>query len=169
MAAAGATEEMVEREDWTPQIALGTSIFIPDDYVSDLPVRLGLYRRLAQLVEPAEIDSFAGELIDRFGPLPDAVDNLLRVIAIKQLCRRARIARIEAGPRGAVLSFYENRFPNPDALVGFIQREDGTARLRTDHTLVLMRGWADPRQRTAGVHRLLEELAALAEPQGAAA
>ncbi len=167
--AATAADGEVAAEEWTPQIALGTPVLIPDDYVPDLPVRLGLYRRLAHLVEPAEIDAFAAELIDRFGPLPDAVENLLRVIAIKQLCRRARVARVEAGPKGAVLAFHENRFPNPDALVGIIQREADTIRLRPDHTLVVMRDWADPRERIAGIYQQLGILADIAERQGAAA
>ncbi len=162
VSAAGAEEKDMPEERWTPQISLGTPVLIPDDYVPDLPVRLGLYRRLAHLLEKSEIDAFAAELIDRFGPLPDAVDNLLQVITIKQMCRRAGVEKVEAGPKGAVLAFRQNRFAAPDALVEFIQKNAGTVKLRPDHRLVLMRPWADPRVRTKGVQKLLEELAALA-------
>jgi len=163
VAAASAEETDIPAEGWTPQIALGTPVLIPDEYVSDLPVRLGLYRRLAHLVESAEIEAFAAELIDRFGPLPDAVENLLQVITIKQLCRRAGVEKLDAGPKGAVLAFRDNQFARPEALVGFIQKNTGSIKLRPDHKLVFMRGWDDPRVRTKGAQKLLEELAALAE------
>jgi transcription-repair coupling factor (superfamily II helicase) len=169
VAAADADAKDLPEEGWTPQISLGTPVLIPDDYVSDLPVRLGLYRRLAHLVEEAEMEAFAAELIDRFGPLPDEVENLLQIIAIKQLCRRAGVEKVEAGPKGAVLAFRDNRFARPEALVGYIQKNTGTVRLRPDHRLVFVRAWDEPRRRANGVQELLGELAALSAGESAAA
>jgi len=168
VAAASTEAKELPEEIWTPQISLGTPVLIPDDYVSDLPIRLGLYRRLAHLVEHAEIEAFAAELIDRFGPLPDAVENLLQVISIKQLCRRAGVEKLEAGPKGAVISFRHDTFAQPEALVGFIQRNTGTVKVRPDHRLVVMRPWDDPRIRARGVEKLLEQLAALIVEESAA-
>lgn len=168
VAAASADAKGITAEQWTPQISLGTPVLIPEDYVADLPVRLGLYRRLAHLVEAGEIEAFAAELIDRFGPLPDSVENLLQIVAIKQLCRLAGVEKIDAGPKGAVLAFYENRFANPEALVGFIQRRAGTVKVRPDHKLVFIRDWSSPRDRANGVQALLKELAGLATGQAAA-
>ncbi|UCH76163.1 MAG: transcription-repair coupling factor [Rhodospirillales bacterium] len=168
VAAAGADSRQTPEERWTPIISLGTPILIPEDYVSDLSVRLGLYRRLAHLVEQAEIDGFAAELIDRFGPLPEAVENLLQIITIKQLCRQAGVEKLEAGPKGAVIAFRNDQFTRPEALIDFIQRQSGTVRLRPDHRLVYLRGWDDPRLRATGVQRLLEQLARLAVPQSVA-
>ena len=169
VAAASGDEKETPAESWTPQISLGTPVLIPDEYVSDLPVRLGLYRRLAHLVESAEIEAFAAELIDRFGPLPDAVENLLQVVQIKQLCRTAGIEKVEAGPKGAVLAFRDNRFARPEALVNFIQKNTGSVKLRPDHRLVIMRGWDDPRLRTTRTRALIAELAALAKGESVAA
>jgi len=148
-------------EEWTPQIKMGVPVLIPESYVEDLGVRLGLYRRLGALVERAEIDAFAAELIDRFGALPEEVKNLLEVIAIKQECRRAGVDRVEAGPKGAVIGFRDNKVAKPDKLIGYIQREPGV-KLRPDQRLVYMRPWDDPRERAAGLHRILEDLAKLA-------
>ena len=101
--------------------------------------------------------------MDRFGPLPPEVDNLLEIIAIKQLCRVAGIEKVEAGPKGAVLSFHQNRFANPAGLVDFLQSQVGTAKLRTDQKLVVMRSWETDKERLTGVRRLLEQLAKIAE------
>ncbi|BBK41881.1 transcription-repair-coupling factor [Allostella vacuolata] len=149
-------------ESWTPQIAIGTSVLIPEGYVADLGVRLGLYRRISTLVDRREIDAFAAELGDRFGPLPAEVENLLDVIAIKQLCREARIERIEAGPKGCVIGFHGNSFPNPAGLVEFIARNAGTARVRPDHKLVITRTWDEAKQRLLGLQNLLKTLVKLA-------
>ncbi|MCH8925500.1 MAG: transcription-repair coupling factor [Proteobacteria bacterium] len=159
---AAAGEGEAAAEAFTPQISIGTSIMIPEAYVADLGVRLGLYRRLSRLVDKAEIEGFAAELIDRFGPLPEEVENLLQVVAIKRLCRDAGIDKVEAGPKGAVVSFYKDRFAKPAELVAFIQRQAGTVKLRPDHKLVYRRQWDDPAARLRGVRRLLDELAKVA-------
>jgi transcription-repair coupling factor (superfamily II helicase) len=156
--------------EWTPQITIGTPVLIPEDYVADLSVRLGLYRRIAALVDRREIDAFAAELIDRFGPLPAEVDNLLEIIAIKRLCRDANVEKVEAGPKGAVIAFRDNRFPNPAGLVRFLQEQVGTAKLRPDQRIVVMRGWEETKDRVRGVNAILKRLAEIAaEPPPAAA
>ncbi len=149
-------------EGWTPQITIGTPVLIPESYVGDLTVRLGLYRRISQLQDRSEIDAFAAEMIDRFGPLPQELDNLLQIIQIKQLCRAAGVEKVDAGPKGAVLAFHQNTFTNPPGLVDFIKRQSGTVKLRPDHKLVLMRPWDRPEDRIDGVYRLMQQLAQLA-------
>ena len=146
-------------ERWTPQINLGMPVLIPETYVQDLNVRLGLYRRISDLADVQEIEAFAAELIDRFGPLPEEVDNLLEVMAIKQLCRQAGVERVDAGPKGAVLSFRNNRFERPDKLMAYLQQQAGTLKLRPDHKLVSIRVWEDAKPRVKGVHRLMRDLA----------
>ncbi|MFQ5785960.1 MAG: transcription-repair coupling factor [Alphaproteobacteria bacterium] len=149
------------REEWSPQISLGTAVLIPADYVADLGVRLALYRRLAGLDDQAEIDAFAAELVDRFGPLPQAVENLLRIVAIKRLCRAAGIDRLEVGAEGAVVSFHGNRFADPGGLVAFINRQGDGVRLRPDHRLVIKRDWGDVDARLAGTSEVVADLAEL--------
>ena len=157
----GFVPEEVE-EQWTPQIALGTPVLIPDVYVPDLTARLGIYRRIAQLADQNEIEAFAAELTDRFGTVPAEVDNLLKVIAIKQLCKAAGIDKVDAGPRGAVISFRNNDFKNPSGLVDFLGRQRGAAQLRPDHKLVYRQEWRKSEERVRGLSRLMKNLAALA-------
>ena len=157
----GATAETAE--SFTPQINVGTSVLIPESYVTDLSVRLNLYRRIAHLVDQGEIDAFASELIDRFGPLPEEVENLLQIVAIKQMCRDARVEKVDAGPKGAVLQFHQDTFPNPGGLVAFINKQAGTVQLRPeDNKLVYKRRWETPPERVKGICHLLGQLAKLA-------
>ena len=150
------------REEWSPQITIGTPVLIPENYVADLSVRLGLYRRIAGLANRRESEAFAAELIDRFGPLPGEVENLLQIIAIKRACRQAGIERLEAGPKGAVVTLRGNRFANPAGLVELIQKNAGTLRLRPDQKLVYLRNWDDEAARLKGVAGLLQTLVKIA-------
>jgi len=149
-------------EEWMPQIAIGTPVLIPESYVEDLGVRLGLYRRIAALVDAAEREAFAAELIDRFGPLPAEVQNLLDVIAIKRLCKQAGIDKIDAGPKGAVVSFRDNRFANPQKLIAYITAHSDEMKVRPDNRLVYVSSWGNAKERLAGVNRLLGDLVKLA-------
>jgi transcription-repair coupling factor (superfamily II helicase) len=149
-------------ETWAPQINLGMPVLIPEAYVADLGVRLSLYRRLGGLVDPGEIEAFAAELVDRFGPLPAEVENLLEVIAIKGFCREAGIDKVEAGPKGCLLSFRQNRFTKPEKLVAYIGRRANDVSLRPDHKLVIRQNWDSAKSRVAGIRNLMKEIAALA-------
>ena len=149
-------------ESWTPAINVGVPVLIPETYVADLQVRLDVYRRLSRLSDAGEIDGYAAELIDRFGPLPDEVKNLMSMIQLKHLCRRASVDRVDAGPKGAVVAFRGNAFPRPDKLVVFISQNQRTMRLRPDHRLVYTRSWETADKRVAGVGKLLTSLAKLA-------
>jgi transcription-repair coupling factor (superfamily II helicase) len=163
LAKSGALGEAAPAADqWTPQITIGTPVLIPESYVADLTVRLGLYRRIATLIDRTEIDAFAAEMIDRFGPLPPEVDNLLQIIQIKRLCFDAGIEKVDAGPKGAVLAFRQNQFANPRGLVDFINRQSGMVKLRPDHRLVVMTAWERPEERIQGVQRVIQQLAQLA-------
>ena len=149
-------------DKWSPQITIGTPVLIPEDYVADLSVRLALYRRLAEIEDERDIDSFGAELVDRFGPLPQEVDHLLKIVAIKSLCRRANVEKIESGPKGAVLQFRENLFPNPEGLIRFIAEQAPAARVRPDQKVVLFDDWEQPQERLKGTVALLRKLVQIA-------
>src|SRR5690606_10414928 len=130
-----------------------------DDYVPDLDLRMGLYRRINELEEKQAIEAFAAEMIDRFGPLPDATQNLLTLIEVKMNCRAAGIARIDIGPRGALVSFHNDQCPNLPGLLGYVQKLGSIARLRPDSKLVIQRAWGDPKARLNGALKLSQGLA----------
>ncbi|MGD1876172.1 MAG: transcription-repair coupling factor [Kiloniellaceae bacterium] len=161
-ARAGGEAAEAAADGFTPQINIGMPVLIPDTYVSDLNLRLGLYRRLSTLVDRAEIDGFAAELVDRFGPLPAEVANLLQIMTIKRLCREAGVERLDAGPKGATVAFRNNSFANPAGLIAFIQKQAGEVKLRPDHTLVYRRAWDSESARVTGVRQMLDQLVKLA-------
>ena len=163
-----------EDRDWTPAIGLGLPVLIPEAYVKDLPVRLGLYRRIGALENDEETGAIAAELVDRFGPLPDEVQNLLDVVTLKRLCRTAGVEKIEAGPKGMVVQFRRNHFRNPAGLIAWIAqkrpkdpaRDLGDIRLRPDHKLALVREMTTAqririaREVAGNLNRLAEDAAA---------
>jgi transcription-repair coupling factor (superfamily II helicase) len=150
------------QEQWSPQISLGTSVLIPEAYVGDLQVRLGLYRRLSALDKRPDIDAFAAELVDRFGELPQEVRHLLDVVEIKRLAKQAGLQQLDAGPKGAVIGFRKNQFANPEGLVAFMQRSRGGVRMQPDHKLVFKADWDLPETRLKGVRALVAQLADIA-------
>lgn len=159
--AEGQGEEYVP-SDWTPQINLGISVLIPDTYVADLGLRLSLYKRLSDLITRDEIDEFAVELLDRFGPLPEEVKNLLEVIYLKSLARQANVDRVEVGPKGVVIGFHQNTFKNPDVLINHILEQKGTAKLRSDEKVVYFRKFDTLESRLKGTRQILEDLVSMA-------
>jgi len=149
-------------DQWSPQISIGASVLIPEAYVPDLNVRMALYRRLAGIETREDIERFAAELIDRFGPLPEEVRHLFEIVAIKQLCRAASVEKVEAGPKGGTIAFRHNNFANPLALVRFISAQHGTMKVRPDQKIVVVRDWPTPEARLKGVQAVLTQLAKLA-------
>jgi len=148
--------------DLSPQITVDAPVLIPDTYVPDLDLRMGLYRRLNELQAAAEIQAFGAEMIDRFGSLPEETENLLTLIEVKLNARAAHVAKIDAGPRGALVSFWNDNFPKPEGLLAYVARLGETAKLRPDMKLSIQRAWNDPKSRLNGVLQLSRGLAKVA-------
>ncbi|MGQ0580829.1 MAG: transcription-repair coupling factor [Reyranella sp.] len=162
VASARGRAQEAERAEWSPQINLGIPVLIPEEYVGELSVRMGLYRRIGALESQAEIDSFAAEMVDRFGKMPVEAEFLLNTVALKMLCRASGVERIDAGEKALVLSFHDNKFAQPDKLIAWIQKNAPLVKLRPDHRVIVQRVWADERQRISGVTSILAGLAKLA-------
>ncbi|OOY16250.1 transcription-repair coupling factor [Thioclava sp. DLFJ4-1] len=144
--------------DWSPQINLGVPVMIPDSYIPDLDVRLGLYRRLSSLTTKVELEGFAAELIDRFGELPKEVNTLLLVVRIKAMCKRAMIAKLDVGPKGATVQFHNDKFPNPQGLVEFLTAQRDLAKVK-DNKLVIRRDWKNDKDKIKGAFAIARDLA----------
>ena len=155
---AGEIATVEDDGQWAPQINLGVPVLIPESYVPDLDVRLGLYRRLSTLHTKVELEGFAAELIDRFGEVPKEVNTLLLVVRIKTMCKRAGIGRLDGGPKGAVIQFHNDRYADPAGLVDYIQRQNGLAKVK-DNKLIVRRDWAGEADRIRGAFAIARDLA----------
>jgi transcription-repair coupling factor (superfamily II helicase) len=157
-AKAGGLAEAKPR-DLSPQITVDAPVLIPDDYVPDLNLRMSLYRRINELETGQELEAFAAELIDRFGTLPEPTQNLLTLMQVKLNARTAHIAKIDLGPRGALVSFWNDSFPDIPGLLAYVARLNGIAKLRPDNRLAVTRAWGDPKARLNGALQLSKGLA----------
>ncbi|WP_243613753.1 transcription-repair coupling factor [Shimia aestuarii] len=156
---AGEMEGLTEADDqWAPQINLGVPVLIPEAYVPDLDVRLGLYRRLSGLHSKVELEGFAAELIDRFGKLPKEVNTLLLIVRIKDMCKRAGISKLDGGPKGATIQFHNDKFASPQGLVEFIQNQKGLAKVK-DNKIVVRRDWKKDSDKIKGAFAIARDLA----------
>ena len=147
------------REEYAPQINVEAPILIPELYVPDLDLRMGLYRRLGELEDRASVDEFAAEMIDRFGKLPEETRNLLTIVETKINCRAACIAKLDVGARGAVVTFIDRGFPDLAGLLGYVDRLKGQARLRPDSKLIVSRDWPSGDARLNGALQISRGLA----------
>jgi transcription-repair coupling factor (superfamily II helicase) len=154
----GQAEGIIDDGHWAPQINLGVPVLIPEDYVPDLDVRLGLYRRLSELTTKVELEGFAAELIDRFGKLPREVNTLMLVVRIKAMCKRAGIAKLDAGPKGVTIQFHNDKFASPRGLVDFVHAQNGMAKVK-DNKIVVRRDWDKERDKIQGAFNIARDLA----------
>jgi len=159
---AGEMEGLSEVDaQWAPQINLGVPVLIPEAYVPDLDVRLGLYRRLSSLSTKVELEGFAAEMIDRFGPLPKEVNTLLLIVRIKAMCKKAGIAKLDGGPKGATLQFHNDKFASPEGLVQFLKDQQGRAKVK-ENKIVVRREWARDSDKIKGAFAIARDLAEIA-------
>ncbi len=164
-ARAGGIAAALAEEKYSPQITVDAPILIPEEYVLDLDLRMGLYRRLNEVEDRAGIDSFAAEMIDRFGPLPAATQNLVMVMEAKLNCKIAGIAKLDVGPKGALVHFWQDRFADLPGLINYVERLKGTAKLRPDSKLVIQRNWPTAESRMNGMLQLSRGLAQIIQRQ----
>ncbi len=152
-------EDAVRDETWTPQVNVGVAILIPEAYIPDLNLRLATYRRISEIADDTEANALAAELIDRFGPIPQEVDHLLKVMKIKRLCRKAHVAKVDAGPKGVVMHMRHNDIKDPSIIMNAITKNHGW-RLRPDQTILVMGNFSEPKFRLRGSEKAVAALVA---------
>ena len=154
-------ENLSDQRSWSPQINAGAAVMIPEAYIPDLNIRLALYRRVSEAEKLSDREALASELIDRFGPIPEEAEQLLKVVGIKGLCRESNVAKLDIGPKGAVLTFRNNSFANPMGLVQLIQARPNDWKLRPDQTLLARGEWPEAGQRLQAAEKIVQELVKL--------
>lgn len=161
--ASNSGEQQKQIREWAPQIAIGIPIMIPDDYVPDLGLRLGLYKRIGDIENMDEVADMREELIDRFGNLPKEVANLLAVVEIKILCLSCGIDRINAGAKGALIGFHNNIFAEPEKLMNMVISSFGLLKVRPDQRLFLEKDLSSYETRVQTIKQYVAKIAALVQ------
>jgi transcription-repair coupling factor (superfamily II helicase) len=156
--ASGSLDNAIFQDRFSPQISVGAAIMIPEAYIPDLNIRMSLYRRLSDLEHGEDLDAIAAEMVDRFGTLPQEVENLLEIMTLKKLCHRARIDRLDAGSKGMVISFHQNKPNNPEKLMHWIHERRGFVKIRPDQKLLISKNWETIPARIDGVKGFIEGL-----------
>lgn len=158
---AQSTPETQQNISFVPNLTLGVSVVIPEDYVADLSVRLSLYRRLADTQTDLEVDALGAEMVDRFGPLPNDVETLLKLMKIRMLCVKARVVAMDIGPKGALVSFLNNEPNDVPKLMTYLQKNAGLVKVRPDQKLFYPRVLNQPDQRLSAAYSIANQLAGL--------
>jgi transcription-repair coupling factor (superfamily II helicase) len=156
------TDSLTDARSWSPQINAGAAVMIPESYIPDLNIRLSLYRRVSEAEKLADREALASELIDRFGPIPQEAEQLLKVVGIKGLCRESNVSKLDIGPKGAVVTFRNDSFNNPMGLIGHIQSRPNDWKLRPDQKLMVKGEWPEAAERLGAAERIMKDLARLA-------
>jgi transcription-repair coupling factor (superfamily II helicase) len=149
--------------DFSPQISVGLPVMLPASYIPELDVRMQLYHRMGEIRTLEEVNAMRSELKDRFGMYPVETENLFLTLELKLLARRAHIERLDAGEKGATISFFNNTFPNPAGLVDYIKSQVGTMKIRPDQKVVAIRSWQNTDTRLKGIRDMIQKIAELAE------
>lgn len=139
-------------------INLHVPALLPDDYVPDVHLRLMLYKRVSAAKNVEELRELQVELIDRFGLLPDATKNLLRIAAIKKSARALGVEKIDAADRGGYLVFAAESHIDPVALVQLVQNDSRRYRLQGSHRLQITDDLSDIDKRFQMIEKLLQTL-----------
>ena len=140
-------------------INLHIPALLPDDYVPDVHLRLILYKRISAAATPDDLRELQVELIDRFGLLPDATKNLIRLAAIKKRATQLGIEKIDAADRGGYVVFGEDSRIDPLALIRLVQDNSRGFRLQGSHKLQIRAELDDIEKRFVTIEDLLEALA----------
>ncbi|MDC3084582.1 transcription-repair coupling factor [Gammaproteobacteria bacterium] len=126
-----------EVNDWSPVIKTNNSYYIPEEYINDIKVRMGIYRRLSEAKTQEDLDILNDELLDRFGMLPDEVKELLAILKLKIKCKNLNISKLEFSDHGVNISFNEKYFYNHDNLFTWIESNKNIAQIKRNNLLFL--------------------------------
>ena len=149
-------EKLTEETDTL--ISMRASAFIPEDYISDVSLRLAAYKEISSTTAETELKDLADELRDRYGELPEQAANLLEIMSIKLIAKKAGVARIDAGKEIVNITFAENAGISPDRVMMMLKRNKGRIKLIPEYTLQIALPDQSLRTASEAVKKCLQEL-----------
>lgn len=147
-----------ETRDQGTEIELHVPALIPSDYLPDVHARLILYKRIAGTRDGEELDSLVEEIIDRFGPLPEPLRNLVRVTGLKQRARMLGIQKIDLGRQGGRVHFCEKPSIDPTRVIELVRSGSGTYQFDGRDKLRISKELSEPSSRFDTLIELFEQI-----------
>jgi transcription-repair coupling factor (superfamily II helicase) len=141
---------------------------VPETYIADVHMRLSLYKRIAAAASDEALDELTAEIYDRFGPLPQAAQSLLRIAKLKLAARAIGVRRLDVGPQGGTVTFEEKNSIDPATVVRMVQKGPRDYRLEGPLKMRLMRQLPAEENRFVFADALLKLLGGKATPEAAA-
>jgi transcription-repair coupling factor (superfamily II helicase) len=127
--------------DYGAEIDLHIPALIPDTFLPDVHMRLIMYKRIASIKHESELIDLKEEMIDRFGGLPEALNNLLDITKLKHKASTLGIRKIDLGEKGGCIYFREHSNIDPKCIFELIESNpkdykfDGPDKLRINKKL----------------------------------
>ena len=125
-----------ESEEISPNINIGVPVFIPDFYIKDPILRMSIYRRAGEIKSSDDYMNFVYEMEDRFGKIPEEMNNLLEIMKIKNICKKLYIEKFDLGEKACLIKFYDSK-PVHDMVMTFIKKYPRIAQIRPDSKLLI--------------------------------
>jgi transcription-repair coupling factor (superfamily II helicase) len=126
-------EEVVHDVD--PELSFDVSALLPEDYITDVGVRLSLYKRLASAVDEAQVAEMGEEMEDRFGPPPEEARRLVQLMSLKTELRRLKVLGCEANGRSVTLHLREDTPLDPKKILDLVRAAKSPYRITPDMRL----------------------------------
>ncbi len=140
------------------EVDLGEPVFIPENYIPDINLRLVLYRRIAAAANEVELAELQAEMIDRFGTMPPPSANLFKNAEIRFRCFALNVRKVEVTSRNGNLYFGENPRIDVDYLVSLVRKKPTHYRFGNDNRLIFDTHSLVVQDRARVVHELLDRI-----------
>ncbi len=124
--------------EFNPQIKLGISLSIPQNYIEDLSLRMSFYKKIAALKNDDEKITLENEIFDRFGKIPQETKNLMEIAVLKQQCKKLKIQKIEKRKDGILIDFVNNSQKNPQKILAMILQNNNEIKLCGENKLLFL-------------------------------
>ena len=138
-------------------VELRIPALLPEDYIADVNTRLSLYKQLASCNTKDDIDEFQVALIDRFGLLPDAAKNLVKVAELKLIARSLGILKIDLSAAGGTIDFREDTSVDPGYIIKLVQTKPDTFKFEGSQKLKIVSQTDSAKDRIALIEGVLND------------
>lgn len=151
------TEEHLDL-DFAVQIKLGISLLIPEDYMQDLSLRMSFYKKIANIRNDDDEENLSNEMNDRFGKIPAEVLNLMEIAKLKWSCRKVGVEKLEASSEGILISFKDNKFANPDALLKMVFSSKNQIKIHQGQKVLFVCDIKSPQTKISSALKVIDQL-----------